>query len=211
MHVLQIALKFLKTALVDNNLPYYMIPGRDLLIGRTTENERSGLISKLEELIAEDGRIIYRLPKLREAADTLSPDELEQTGKRRDKIERLELTRQYMNALYGASNIQQEKAAMLCWNDKIYRDARYEMYDMVWPQWRDYFIAGNRKETLNTVILSIGDAGTFRDHYLRFAHSNLSIVWPHLKSEVTVKEDTSEELIMELFAILRVKIERDLS
>ncbi|XP_052245345.1 uncharacterized protein LOC127854298 isoform X6 [Dreissena polymorpha] len=211
MHVLQIALKFLKTALVNNNLPYYMIHGRDLLIGRTTENERSALISKIEELITEDERIIYRLPKLREAVDTVPPDELEQTGKRRDKLERLELTRQYMNASYRASNLQREEIAIVCWNDKIYRDSRYEMFDMVWPQWRDYLIAENRTETLNTVIESIGDAGTFRDHYLRSAHSNLSIVWPHLKSEVSVKEDTSEELIMELFAILRVKIERDLS
>ncbi|XP_052245341.1 uncharacterized protein LOC127854298 isoform X2 [Dreissena polymorpha] len=211
MHVLQIALKFLKTALVNNNLPYYMIHGRDLLIGRTTENERSGLISKLEELITEDGRIIYRLPKLRKAVDIVPPDELEQTGKRRDKLERLELTRQYIHASYRASNLQREEIDVLCWNDKLYREARYEMYDMVWPQWRDYLIAENRTETLNTVIQSIGDAGTFRDHYLRFSHSNLSIVWPHLKSEVKVKEDTAEDLIMELFAILRVKIERDLS
>ncbi|KAH3725160.1 hypothetical protein DPMN_050993 [Dreissena polymorpha] len=66
-------------------------------------------------------------------------------------------------------------------------------------------------ETLNTVIESIGDADTFRDNYLRFAHSYLSIVWPHLKSEVKVNEDTSEELIVEIIAILRVKIERALS
>ncbi|KAH3770879.1 hypothetical protein DPMN_172176 [Dreissena polymorpha] len=211
MHVFQIALTFLKTALVNNNLPYYMIHGRDLLIGRTTENERSGLISKIEKLITEDGRIIYRLPKLREAMGTVPPDELEQTGKRRDKLERLELTRQYMNASYRASNLQRREIAILCWNYKIYRDALYEIFDMVWPQWRDFLIAENRTETLNTVIESIGDAGTFRDHYLRFAQSNLSFVWPHVKSEVTVKEDTSEELIMELFAILRLKMERDLS
>ncbi|KAH3770882.1 hypothetical protein DPMN_172179 [Dreissena polymorpha] len=62
MHVLQIALKFLQTALVDNNLPYYMIPERNLLVGRTTEKERTGLISKIEELINEGERIIYRLP-----------------------------------------------------------------------------------------------------------------------------------------------------
>ncbi|KAH3725141.1 hypothetical protein DPMN_050974 [Dreissena polymorpha] len=85
------------------------------------------------------------------------------------------------------------------------------MYDIVWPTWRDYLIAESRMETLDTVFQSIGGAGTSRDNYLRFAHSYLSIVWPHLKSEVTVKEDTSEELIMELFAILRAKIERALS
>ena len=39
IHVLQIALTFLKTALVNNNLPYYMIHGRDLLIGRSTEKK----------------------------------------------------------------------------------------------------------------------------------------------------------------------------
>ncbi|KAH3725156.1 hypothetical protein DPMN_050989 [Dreissena polymorpha] len=186
-----------------------MIPGRDLLIGRTTVNERSKLISKLEELITEDGRVIYRLPKLRAAVETVPPDELEQRGKRRDKLERLELTCQYRRSNQIIK--KREETAMLCWNDKIYRDARYEMFDMVWPQWRDYLIAENRTETLNTVIQSIGAAGTFRDHYLIFARSNLSIVWPHLKSEVTVKEDTSEELIMEQLAILRVKEERDLS
>ncbi|KAH3725154.1 hypothetical protein DPMN_050987 [Dreissena polymorpha] len=85
------------------------------------------------------------------------------------------------------------------------------MYDIVWPTWRDYLIVESRMETLDTVLQSIGGAGTSRDNYLRFANSYLSIVWPHLKSEVTVKEDTSEELIMELFAILRVKIERALS
>ncbi|KAH3725157.1 hypothetical protein DPMN_050990 [Dreissena polymorpha] len=203
MPVLQLALKFLKTALANNKLPYYMIHGRDLLIGRTTVNERSKLISKLEELITEDGRVIYRLPKLRAAMETVPPDELEQTRKRRDKLERLELTRQYRNASYRASNFQREEIAILNWNDKIYRDSIYEMYDMVCPQWRDYLIADNRTETLNAVLQSIGDAVTFRDHYLRFAHNNLSILWPHLKSEVTVKEDTPKELIMELIAILR--------
>ncbi|KAH3725143.1 hypothetical protein DPMN_050976 [Dreissena polymorpha] len=123
MHLLQIALKFLQTALVNNNLPYYMIPGRDLLVGRTTENERSRLISKLGEVIAEDGRIIYRLPKLREAVSTVPPGELEQAGKRRDQLERLVLTRQYMHASYRASNFQREEIDILYWNDKGYRDA----------------------------------------------------------------------------------------
>ncbi|KAH3718694.1 hypothetical protein DPMN_061500 [Dreissena polymorpha] len=211
MHVLQIALKFLKTAFINNNLPYYMINGRNLLIGRTTENERSGLISKLEGLITEDGRIIYRLPKLREAVNTVPPDELEQTGKRRDKLERLELTRQYEHASFRARNISRKEMDLMCWNNEKYRKARYEMHDMVWPQWRDYLVSENRTETLNTVIKSIGDADIFRDNYLRYAHSNLSIVWPHLRSEVKGKEDASDELKMELLAILRAKIERDLS
>ncbi|KAH3718690.1 hypothetical protein DPMN_061496 [Dreissena polymorpha] len=85
------------------------------------------------------------------------------------------------------------------------------MHDIVWPPWRDYLVVENRTETLNTVIQSIGDAGTFKDNYLRLANSVLSIVWPHLKSEVKVNEETSEELIMELLAISQVKIERDLS
>ncbi|KAH3718661.1 hypothetical protein DPMN_061467 [Dreissena polymorpha] len=211
MHVLQIALKFLQTALVDNNLPYYMIPERNLLVGRTTEKEWTGLISKIEELITEDERIINRLPKLREAMKTFPLDELEQTGKRRDKLELLELKRQYILASYWAPSLQREEIDKLCWHDERYRDARYEMYDMVLPTWRDYLTAESRMETLNTVIQAIGDAGAFKDNYLRFAHSYLSIVWPHLKSEVTVKEDTTEELIVELIAILRVKIERALS
>ncbi|KAH3725148.1 hypothetical protein DPMN_050981 [Dreissena polymorpha] len=110
-----------------------------------------------------------------------------------------------------ASHFQREEIDILCWNDKGYRDAMYEMYDMVWPQWRDHLIAETRTETLNTVIQSIGDADTFRNHYLRLAHSIVSIVWPHLKSEVTMKVDTPVELILKLVAILRVKIERDLS
>ncbi|KAH3865254.1 hypothetical protein DPMN_028293 [Dreissena polymorpha] len=68
LHWLHVALGALRVALNTRELPYYMIPDRNLMAASELDEEQQSLwISTIKEMINEGPRMILRLPKIRQA------------------------------------------------------------------------------------------------------------------------------------------------
>ncbi|XP_060591191.1 uncharacterized protein LOC132746131 [Ruditapes philippinarum] len=93
INLLFLSLVFLKKCVsYSNGLPYYMIPGRNLLAEKLTPDSRQPLCDLIGTLIAEGPRfILLRCNKLRAASGVLisSPTSLKIDGRRRNMIEKL--------------------------------------------------------------------------------------------------------------------------
>ncbi|XP_045160648.2 uncharacterized protein LOC123525570 [Mercenaria mercenaria] len=91
--ILQYALKFLKQCLVQNNLPSYMIPERNLFADRVTLQQRSRLCMRIHSLLREGPSVVLRVKKMRDALNMLyrSPEEFRLFSVRRQKVETLML------------------------------------------------------------------------------------------------------------------------
>ncbi|XP_052788917.1 uncharacterized protein LOC128223670 isoform X1 [Mya arenaria] len=125
-------LQMLQQAIRDNHLPYYMIPGRNLLIERINQLQQQQLIAKLDALIQEGPRVILRCPKVLEALYNMSPTELTKKGHWRDKLEKLWL--EWQNIVTN----KDEDGKQLLKKDPYFITVTERMYDTVWPLWRLY-------------------------------------------------------------------------
>lgn len=209
--LLQLGLELLKGALKNRCLPYYLIPKRNLFIGRRCLDVTDLLIVKLEEIIADCHGVIMRLPKVYEALTKYSFEQLIVKGNERDTLECLELKRQYIIASYSSAGTSREEVDHMCWNDRVYRETRCQMYDTVWSDWKQYFDTDRNRCSLETVIASMDGFDKFPDQYRRFARSYCDIIWPHIKKFVHNSHSVTEEEIIDFLAILRVKVEIALS
>lgn len=209
--LLKIGLEILRTALLEQNLSFYMIPEINLLSGVVDKNGRFLLVNKLYELTSEGTLLIERLPKIYESLRNFTPEQLKLKGQERDTLEHLELTRQHIVTCYSLPGLKREETDTLCWKDNRYREARFRMYDMVWPEWRQSLRSCKETNLLEDTIQSMNGLNKFPDQYRRFAKSYLDIIWPHMKEEVDDTSDISDEDIVEGLAILRAKIEKALS
>ncbi|XP_052239963.1 uncharacterized protein LOC127850724 [Dreissena polymorpha] len=90
-HWLHDALITLKTAIASTQLPYYMIPDRNLMAacGLQDEQQRKW-VADITEMIEEGPRVILRLPKIRQAI-ICHPEPLMWFSRRRIKMEMLTL------------------------------------------------------------------------------------------------------------------------
>ncbi|XP_052223316.1 uncharacterized protein LOC127839152 isoform X1 [Dreissena polymorpha] len=94
-HWLHEGLYALRVALDTKELPYYMIPGRNLMAACALDHEQKrSWIATIDEMIAEGPRMILRLPKIRQAI-IAHPEPLRWYSGRRIEMEMLELI--YMN------------------------------------------------------------------------------------------------------------------
>ncbi|KAH3701696.1 hypothetical protein DPMN_076688 [Dreissena polymorpha] len=81
----------LKTAIVTQQLPYFMIPERNLMAASgLQDNQQSKWVADITDMMAEGPRVILRLPKIRQAFIT-SLEPLLWFNKRRMELERLNL------------------------------------------------------------------------------------------------------------------------
>lgn len=85
-----IGLKFLRFCIRSYNLPYYMIPERNLLYERLDPNTRQKLSLLLSTLIQEGPAFLFRIPKLDSGMTTLyqSPSALSVYSNKRNEIEK---------------------------------------------------------------------------------------------------------------------------
>ncbi|WAR14291.1 hypothetical protein MAR_004396 [Mya arenaria] len=137
-HLLQnviLCLKNLKEAINTNHLPYYMIPGRNLLTGKISLELKQQLIEKVKELIQEGPNVILRLPKV-QAALKMSPAELAERGRWRDELEKLALERWNIWLTHWRPGMETEelpfpnKIDELAWQDPDYIRVDEKMNDM---------------------------------------------------------------------------------
>lgn len=89
INILQLALHDLKTRIVANWLPNYMIPERNLLANKLTRKQRDQLCRKIDSLIAEGYRVVLNSAKIRNSFNMIrcSSDELRVFYGKREKIE----------------------------------------------------------------------------------------------------------------------------
>ncbi|KAL4239350.1 hypothetical protein ACF0H5_000167 [Mactra antiquata] len=209
--VLKLGLDMLIGSLRNKCLPYFMIPIRNLFIGRQCLSSSDALISKLEEIIADCPRVILGLPKFQVAHAGIQIKELVKDGIERDILEGLELKRQYIIASLTKPGLTRDQIDHTCWMDKAYRDARCKMYDMVWPDWKQHFETEKAKCSLETTIDSMHGMKMFPDQYRRFAWRYFDIVWPHVRKFMNGYNEASKDEIVDFLALLRVKVEIALS
>ncbi|XP_052223308.1 uncharacterized protein LOC127839151 isoform X1 [Dreissena polymorpha] len=97
-HWLHEGLYALRVAIDTKELPYYMIPGRNLMAACALDHEQKrSWIATIDEMMTEGPRIILRLPKIRQAI-IAHPEPLRMYSGRKIEIEMLELI--WMNRLY---------------------------------------------------------------------------------------------------------------
>ncbi|XP_052788442.1 uncharacterized protein LOC128223188 [Mya arenaria] len=130
-------LKSLQDAIKSNDLPYYMIPDRNLLTGRINPEQQRQLIEKLEELIEEGPSVILRCPKVC-AALQMSLVELTKKGCWKDKIEKLYLERMNIRLSYWSPGMTYDDVIQLAKKNPQYNSLYVRINDIVWPQWREY-------------------------------------------------------------------------
>ncbi|XP_045171797.2 uncharacterized protein LOC123533896 isoform X2 [Mercenaria mercenaria] len=123
------SLTFLKHCISSwNNLPYYMIPERNLLAGKISHTDRRQLCSLLDELIMEGPRLVMRCTKIRLAMTAMYniPGQLSVYSKKRDELESLKL----QHALANLARAYGEDTDGICDN------LRFKMADIVLPEWK---------------------------------------------------------------------------
>ncbi|WAR01872.1 hypothetical protein MAR_008430, partial [Mya arenaria] len=130
-----IALTRLHKAIVDNHLPYYMIPGRNLLHNRIKHADKAQLLETITELIQDGPKLVMRCKRI---SDALSTPEarLLQEGIKRDKLEILKLRMiKYRTEVCkpGMSHIEEMK---LAWAREEYRQTQFKLMDILIPEWR---------------------------------------------------------------------------
>ncbi|XP_052807061.1 uncharacterized protein LOC128236220 [Mya arenaria] len=130
-------LKMLQQSIRENNLPYYMIRGRNLLRGRINLTQHHHLIAKLDELIQEGPIVIMRCPKVRLALQMPSAELIKQ-GRWRDKLEKLWVEMWNMWWAYCLPGIEVEEMFRQAGRSHSFINVWQEMNDLVWPQWRLY-------------------------------------------------------------------------
>jgi hypothetical protein len=91
--LLFLSLRFLRSCISQRYMPYYMIPGRNLLAERLTDDNRQKLSELIDALLTEGPSLILRLPKLEAAMNVspASPASIVEHRNRRDMIEKLHL------------------------------------------------------------------------------------------------------------------------
>ncbi|KAH3791932.1 uncharacterized protein LOC127838358 [Dreissena polymorpha] len=98
-HWLHEGLYALRVAIDTQQLPYYMIPERNLMVACALEHEQKlSWIATINEMIEEGPRIILRLPKIRQAL-IAHPEPLQWYNGRRIEMEMLVLIIQNRHAL----------------------------------------------------------------------------------------------------------------
>ncbi|KAH3734262.1 hypothetical protein DPMN_040701 [Dreissena polymorpha] len=91
IHWLHDALGTLRTAIFSTQLPYYMIPERNLMAGcGLQEEQRRKWVADITEMLEEGPRMILRLPKIRQAI-ICHPEPLLWFSRRRMELEMLGL------------------------------------------------------------------------------------------------------------------------
>lgn len=84
---------YLRSCVIEKNLPSYMIPERNLLAGRLDIQGRQQLINLLSDLLHEGRRMLLRCDKIRDAMVVMhtTPDTLIELSEKRKKVESLVL------------------------------------------------------------------------------------------------------------------------
>ncbi|XP_052808938.1 uncharacterized protein LOC128237437 isoform X2 [Mya arenaria] len=216
VHVLWLSLHMLHKAIKTSNLPYYMIPSRNLLAGKLTPNEHRNLLEVIEISMNDIPRLIQHLPKL-SASFKVPTQVLLEESRARDDLETLELLRQDIISAYWRPDLQREEVDVLCWADARYRNSRLKMYDIVWPEWCCQFRPEVQVDLASVLHPATDDQDAFKERYMQFAESYYDIIWPHMKPSIEAEQhdlDTDSiprQKIITIMAILRLKIEQALS
>ncbi|XP_052773041.1 uncharacterized protein LOC128211933 isoform X2 [Mya arenaria] len=140
-------LRNLQEAIKVNQLPYYMIPGRNLLTGRISPEQQQQLITKLDELIQEGPCVVLRCPKVHAALE-MSPAALAEKGSWRDEVEKLFLKTRNIWWTHWRPDMKKEEIDQIAQSDPQYMNVREGMCDLLWPQWREYQ-GDDRRDILN--------------------------------------------------------------
>ncbi|XP_052790656.1 uncharacterized protein LOC128224719 [Mya arenaria] len=130
-------LRNLQDAIKANHLPFYMLPDRNLLIGRINPEQQQLLIEKLGDLIEEGPRVILRCPKVSKALE-MSPAELAKKNRWREKLEKLWLEGMNIWFTYWSLNKEGVEINKEAWRNPHYIRLYDRIHGMVWPQWREY-------------------------------------------------------------------------
>ncbi|KAL4239349.1 hypothetical protein ACF0H5_000166 [Mactra antiquata] len=209
--VLKLGLDMLVGCLKNKCLPYFMIPTRNLFIGRQCLSSSDALISKVEEIIADCPRVILGLPKFRAALDGFQIEKLIEKGHERDTLESLELERHYIIASYAEQGLTNDEIDFAIWKDNSYCEKQCKIYDMVWPDWRLYFETEKPKCSLDKFCNTMNVSPEFAFQYRRFAWRYFDKMWPYVRQYMSGYNDASDEEIIDLLALLRFKTEIALS
>ncbi|WAR13427.1 hypothetical protein MAR_027607 [Mya arenaria] len=145
LNTLTLCLNKLQQCVKDNYLPYYMIPGRNLLIGKLSSEIRLQVTDKLEELIQEGPAVILRLHRFKDALE-MSHNELAKRSYNRNELERYDLVRMNITAMHWRPGRSYEERLDLITNDPQHAGINHTINDMVWPEWRQY--AGQDRQTI---------------------------------------------------------------
>ncbi|XP_053379983.1 uncharacterized protein LOC128548634 [Mercenaria mercenaria] len=123
-HMLLQCLRLLLHCLCNNCLPNYMIPSRNLLLGKINSEQKLQLISLLQELLNEGDKIVLRCDKLRNAMYIMHNDRSIATRFRlwRDEVEELFL-------IVNLKMVSKLKPNMMYQQSYI--------YDMFFEFWKD--------------------------------------------------------------------------
>ena len=134
------ALVFLKKCVEANYLPSYMIPERNLLVGRLDQTQIRNLTTSLSTLIHEGGCLLLRCEKLRLAMSILyrEPAMAEDFRWQRDMVEKLTLFR--FN--YAADVIQSFHT------DKTYQNLVMLLNLIILPDWQELYQQGYSPEAV---------------------------------------------------------------
>ncbi|XP_052799823.1 uncharacterized protein LOC128231267 [Mya arenaria] len=128
-------LTMLLQSVKENCLRYYMIPDRNLLKDRITDEEQVKLINKIQELIAEGPALVLRVERLKTALET-AEDELVAKGHRKDRLEILDLVRGNIEAKHCRPDLSHKEEHALVRGDPEYKSVLERMCDLVLTEWR---------------------------------------------------------------------------
>lgn len=212
LHLVWLALQMLHKAVKFRRLSYYMLTDRNLLHGKINAQQREDLLECINIAMHDIQKIILNLPKINKALQ-IPLEKLRADGRVRDELESLELYRQEIIASYWRPDLRREEVDELCWQDKKYRENRFKMYDIVWPDWKSSLCKGTVELSQKAPTDENNEA--FNEHYLKFAESYYDIIWPRIKRYVKSYADfdletMSRQNVVNFMAVMRLKIEKAL-
>lgn len=94
LDLILLSLNFIKSCLLNNHLPAYMLPTKNLIAGRILGFEKNELVRQISALLGEGKTCVFRIPRISEYLNyvTLNPRVFVCYGRWRNDVETLLLT-----------------------------------------------------------------------------------------------------------------------
>ncbi|XP_052801032.1 uncharacterized protein LOC128231845 [Mya arenaria] len=188
-----IALSKVKKALNDGNFPYFMIPERNLLFNKVTQEQRLQMCSILDTLIADGPRCVLKCEKISQS-ETLSTKALAENGTRRDRIELLKLATMKERTIVYKSGMTEKEILKLAWGREEFQHAQLDLYDILFPGWRDTLVTDMLSDEVDLRRFSPEEIGHIEVVGRIFFESE----WPHVVQFLNLKEhNVTEDMFKE--------------
>ena len=153
------ALEFLKQCVIQNNLPSYMIPDRNLFNGRIEHAQRRRLTEHFTALIEEGPSAVFkRIDKIRDAMLFVYrvPSMAEEFRIKRDIVEKLHLFREMRIKVLRKRYMSDQEFENATERDELLSNLSVAVINIILPEWRELSRRGLDVDTIiNDTIESI--------------------------------------------------------